>query len=180
MQLKSLAAGVVALAAAVGAQAGGTIGSGPLPVPSTWTVTGSLSGTGTISDIWDFATAGTSSANGSASNTYVTISGLGVLNKITSFAAKIDGNALTALPDFNTDLGGGNSITQQMLTIAPFTLAAGSHSLTISGIVGSGGGSYSATLALAPVAVVPEPETWALMLAGVGAVGFLARRRKAI
>ena len=29
-----------------------------------------------------------------------------------------------------------------------------------------------------PVPGVPEPETYALMLAGLGAVGFVARRRK--
>lgn len=35
----------------------------------------------------------------------------------------------------------------------------------------------AATVA-ATVAVVPEPETWALMLAGLGLMGFTARRRK--
>ena len=29
-----------------------------------------------------------------------------------------------------------------------------------------------------PVAAIPEPETYALMIAGLGLVGFMARRRK--
>ena len=177
MKLKCVAAAVLSVAASFGAQAGGTIGIGPLAIPSSWTVTGSLSGLGTILDSWIFTTAEPSDGNASASNTFVTLSGLGVLNQITNFSATLDGNPLTALPDFVTNLGGGNSITEQKLTIVPFTLGAGSHTLSISGMVGDGGGSYSATLALAP-APVPEPETLAMMLAGLGALGFLARRRQ--
>jgi hypothetical protein len=30
----------------------------------------------------------------------------------------------------------------------------------------------------APAAIVPEPETYALLLAGLGIVGFIARRRE--
>jgi hypothetical protein len=30
------------------------------------------------------------------------------------------------------------------------------------------------------VAPIPEPETYALMLAGLGVVGFMARRRKTV
>ena len=45
---------------------------------------------------------------------------------------------------------------------------------------GIGNGLSHATLYEgAPVPSIPEPETYALMLAGLGAMGFVARRRKA-
>lgn len=40
------------------------------------------------------------------------------------------------------------------------------------------GNTYTFTLTQTPVGVVPEPETNALMLAGLGLIGFLARRRQ--
>jgi len=39
-------------------------------------------------------------------------------------------------------------------------------------------GELDITLGDAPTAPVPEPETWALMLAGLGAVGAVKARRK--
>ena len=54
-------------------------------------------------------------------------------------------------------------------------LAAGDYSFFVAGSSGMKAGSY--TLA-ATVAAVPEPETYALFLAGLGAVGFLAARRR--
>ena len=43
----------------------------------------------------------------------------------------------------------------------------------------TGGFVFDATLTTtAPVVSVPEPETYALMFAGLGLLGFVARRRK--
>lgn len=56
-------------------------------------------------------------------------------------------------------------------------LAAGQYHLDISGNLGSAAhvGQYSVALQALPV---PEPETYAMLLAGLGLVGFAVRRRK--
>ena len=69
----------------------------------------------------------------------------------------------------------GNNITNWV-----GTLGAGQYHIDISGMFGPNatGGQYS--VALNAVPAVPEPETYALMLAGLGAVGFMARRRRTL
>lgn len=55
-------------------------------------------------------------------------------------------------------------------------LAAGSYYVMVNGsVLSNAAGKYYANIALAPV---PEPETYAMMLAGLGLLGFTARRRK--
>ena len=57
------------------------------------------------------------------------------------------------------------------------SLAAGDYVVKISGNAnGSFGGTYGFAMQLAPV---PEPQTYAMLLAGLGLVGFAARRRSA-
>jgi hypothetical protein len=66
------------------------------------------------------------------------------------------------------------------LTPASFSfdnLAAGSYTLLVNGLSGKAG-SYTVNLStVATATAVPEPEAYAMILAGLGLVGFAARRK---
>lgn len=61
-------------------------------------------------------------------------------------------------------------------TVNTATLAAGTYYYAVFGVA-SGAAAYSLNSAAA-VTPVPEPETYALLLGGLGVVGFVARRRR--
>jgi len=61
-------------------------------------------------------------------------------------------------------------------TVSADNLAIGNYYLQVSGsMAGDTSGSFGGAVMLAPV---PEPETYGMMLAGLGLVGYLARRRR--
>lgn len=107
-----------------------------------------------------------------------------------SVTASIASSAQTAATGLNitgldlyTDLnvlvgsGTGTSGLHDFWNLSAQSLAAGNYYLQVSGTMASTGtGAFGGAAALNPV---PEPETYGMMLAGLGVVGFLARRRKA-
>lgn len=70
-----------------------------------------------------------------------------------------------------------NSGNGSFITLSTNSLAAGTYTLEVRGLVtGTNGGSYAGVMNVAPV---PEASSMALMLAGFGVVGaVVARRRK--
>ena len=58
-------------------------------------------------------------------------------------------------------------------------LGAGVYTLTLTGTNSAGVASYGGNFAVMPISPVPEPASFALMLAGASVVLFLARRRRA-
>ena len=70
-----------------------------------------------------------------------------------------------------------NSGQMDVWTLSSDNLAAGNYYVLVSGnLVSDTSASFGGAVMLAPV---PEPETYGMMVAGLGVLGFLARRRKA-
>ncbi|MEK8049976.1 FxDxF family PEP-CTERM protein [Ideonella sp. DXS22W] len=171
MKLKSVALAISALVLSVGAQAGNL---GTLSIPSSTSFSASAS-TGMLDETWSFETLASSYANATVTNT-VTVLMNSVLYGLSNFSATLDGTPLV----LSHVITGTSPFIQDMQTLAmtPILIGAGTHQLKVTGtVIGQYGGGYSTTLALA-AAPVPEPETYAMMLAGLGALGFLASRRR--
>lgn len=104
---------------------------------------------------------------GTANGGYLTYDLLFSTNNFASSTSLIAG-ALS----FNHSQG-DDSIAHNALVLG----SAGDVRVTFAG--GNANRSYSIdNVSLVATAPVPEPETYAMMLAGLGAVGFMARRRK--
>lgn len=164
MKKSVLAASAVMLATVMAPAANAAVVDG---IDLTSSVTDSFGGVvtaGSFSDAFTF-TLNEASALTSASitNILVQLTGLG---DIDFTSVDFDGNNFFSI---SNNLGGVTDLAY----ISGVPLAAGSHTLTVQGFA-YGAASYGGNITISPV---PEPATWAMMIAGIAAVGFAMRRR---
>ena len=92
-----------------------------------------------------------------------------------SFFGIRGGSAWSILDASDNPVSGTYSLTAMQPANAVLTLAAGNYAFAVTGQAQAAGGKYGVSINVSPV---PEPETYAMMLAGLAALGFLARRRQ--
>mgnify|MGYP000636163262 CR=1 FL=1 len=125
----------------------------------------SSSVSGAFTDFWTFNVVAPG-ATAAASATNIAFNGAG---GIASFAGLLSTVNLTSTATVTPP------VVVNVLSGFTGTLIPGAYSLRLSGNAGTSGASYGGNLVLTPI---PEPETYALMLAGLGVVGFVAARRR--
>ncbi len=147
---------------------------------SGWT-TGPLPGSPGLTDVdW---LAGTALFNAGTDRLAQVISGL-VAGTQYSYSFSYASNAATSVGGIRLNFGGAAynppietfaGTAGKLVTITDTFFATGSGNLIMAfrGAAGS-----IATLDNVSITAVPEPETYAMLLAGLGAVGFMSRRRK--
>lgn len=105
------------------------------------------------------------------------------------FIATITGSGFTSVfPNIISFSGVGSPITSASFLDASSgnMFAASNVSLTNGNVriflpaASLVNGSIRVQLGTGPIAAVPEPATWAMMLAGLGMIGFAARRRNSV
>jgi len=129
--------------------------------------------TGAFMDTWTFNLGTLSAVAASVTNVEVSF-GSFTAGGISGFEAWLNGTQLFGPTSMVGPISG---VTVKTQVLAGGTaLPAGMYSLMVKGTGITGmNASYGGNIVATPV---PEPETYAMMLAGLAALGFLARRRK--
>ena len=125
-----------------------------------------LSAGGVIFDTFSFSL-------GAQSSVASSVSSLGAIGAGTYSLFSVGGDGLVGTSD---DQGFGAWTFAGAPTVHTVSLAAGNYYYSVFGVA-NGAAAYSINSA-ASAAPVPEPETYALLAAGLGMVGFIASRRR--
>lgn len=175
--LKRAVAIALLAGASVGANAADKdLGNIVLETPTTFT--GSVLPAGSFNDTFSFNLPANGGSGYSVINFPLEIPNVGTFHTVLSTMSLIsdpDGIANNGDEKLlgSAVLGGTNTADHLSLTWGP--TAGGHMELNITGITnGTLGGLYSGSISAAPV---PEPETYAMLLAGLGLMGAVVRRR---
>ncbi len=172
MKLKLIAsAAMAAVALTAGAANAATIDLGP--ITTNLTTFGGFSAPGGFLDLFTF----TVPANGGSNYAVTNFSLLPTLftTAFTTFALVSNADGLIGTGD-DTVVASAFSAGNQSMALSFGAGSGGAYYLMVSGVAtGEFGGIYNGAIS---VTAVPEPETYAMMLAGLAALGFLARRRQ--
>lgn len=115
--------------------------------------------------------------------------GLGSGDITTTFAGTFSGSTLNTdllsvvfnngFQDFVVNIGpGATDPNQETGSLSNIPLFANVFNTLTVTYLSRGDGQYSGTLSFTPNSPVPEPATWAMMLAGFGFIGFAMRRKQ--
>ncbi len=155
---KSVAVAAIVMAASTGAQAANTSWG----VHDSVEFGGSLLGKGSFEDTYSFSILGPS-----------------VLDTSGVVAFNIGSGSYSLLSmGGNNAIGGGDDTSLgswSFFTPNQVSLANGNYYFDVKGTVGRFGGGYVIASSISPV---PEPETYAMLMAGLGLMGLIAIRRK--
>lgn len=170
MKLKFVAAAAL-LACGLGAQATTTpLGAAVVGTPLSF---GGYAVPGPFLDVFTFTLPSNGGSGYSVSD--FTLLPLMFDTAFTSFALVSNADGIVGTGD-DTTLASAISVGSDAMTLTWGASSAGHYYLTVGGIAtGPSGGIYNGAIS---VTAVPEPETYAMFLAGLGALSFLARRRK--
>jgi hypothetical protein len=184
MKIKSLAAASLLCIATSGAFAAFATPIAFQPLnDGSGSESGSFSGLGSGAAFVFDAVAGSSLDLASVTSTYLSTTAAGsVLSGFHVTGLTLDGSSFGA--NAASSLAIGSKKTPRFnnydnWSFSVDALSGGTHVLEVfgTGTPSLGAQAFTGTLTLTPA--VPEPETYALMLAGIGALGIVGRRRKA-
>ncbi len=174
MKLKFIAAAalsVLGLASGTAQAATTALGAAVVGTPLSF---GGLAAPGPFSDIFTFTLPANGGSGYSVSN-FTLLPGIyGTALTTLTLMSNADGILFNGDDTFvsSSSTPGGASIG-----LSVSAQAAGNYYINVTGITTApAGGIYTGAIS---VTAVPEPETYAMMLAGLAALGFLARRRQA-
>jgi len=127
---------------------------------------------GVFSDQWNFNFNSNTFAGGSVSNLSIKVPVFGTLYDIADLSVKLyNGDTNVLISNLDSNLGSTSD-----LKVGSGMFTPGNYYFTVAGTAsGAFGGQYVFSTTTLPI---PEPESYAMLLAGLGVLAAVARRRR--